>query len=122
MKQYKKTYHLPGIMAAVVMIVTLLWLTISTPFVYASEQKQDVYHQSDDTGDELPESDDTPLSNNTEEKTESNSNTLSEYLHHIDELSTPATSLQRPNRSHDVDVYVAFHGETLCPPPNPFLS
>jgi flagellar biosynthesis/type III secretory pathway M-ring protein FliF/YscJ len=122
MKHYKKTYGAFSILAAAVMVITLVWLTVSTPFIYAAEQQQEAYSQANNTDDESSESDESPLGNNTEEKTETNSNTLSEYLHHIDELSQPATPLHRHNSSHDVAVYVAFHGETLCPPPNPIFS
>ncbi|MEI9806655.1 MAG: hypothetical protein WDO16_01555 [Bacteroidota bacterium] len=117
MKHNKQTYSFANILAAVLMAVTLLWLTISTPFVYASEQQQEI-SQTNTTDDDLPEAEDSPVGNTTEEKTETSLNTLSEYLHHIDELSQLAVLSHKHNCSHDFAVYVAFHGEMLCPPPN----
>jgi hypothetical protein len=117
MKHSKETYNPGNALAAILMVITLLWLTISTPFIYASEQ-QDVYGQTNNTNGETPESEDSPLGNTTEEKTETGINILSEYLHHTDDLSHLASRPQQQNVTHDVAVYVAFHGETLCPPPN----
>jgi hypothetical protein len=122
MKHRKQTYNQYNIIAAVLMVITLLWLTISTPFIYANDQQQDAYAQANNTNDEQPESDDIPLGNTTEEKAGTSANTLSEYLHYIDELSDLAVSSQQHNCSHDVAVYVAFHGEMLCPPPNLIMS
>jgi hypothetical protein len=122
MKHRKRIYKIESIVAAVFMIVALLWLTISTPFVYAAEQQQKAISLSIPLEEEVPGSEDSnPFSNTTEEKAESGSG-LSEYLHHIHELIHPAASLHKHNCSHDFDVYVAYHGELLCPPPNFILS
>lgn len=104
------------------MIVTLLWLTISLPFIYASQQEQEVYCQTNSMNDDLPESEDLPFNGTTEEKAESGFSSLSEYLHHMHELSHLAGSSYKHNCSHSFSVYVAFHGELLCPPPNSILS
>jgi hypothetical protein len=108
-------------MAALLMITTLLWLTISTPFVNAFQQQQETCanaHIPDDAADDAG----SPFGNNTEEKTESGSLNFSEYLHHIHELIHLSGSLHKHNCSHNFSVYVAFHGELLCPPPNFILS
>jgi hypothetical protein len=118
MRHNKQPYQTGNILAAILMVITLLWLTVSIPFVYEAGQQQEAYSQTSNTDDELPDTEDSPLGNTTEEKTESGSTTLSEYLHHIDELSDPAGTSYKHNCSHDVAVYVAFHGEMLCPPPN----
>lgn len=104
------------------MVLTLLWLTISTPFVYAAAQQQHQVCASIGTDEESPSDDTNPFGNTTEEKVESGSNNISEYLHHMHELVHPAGQLNKQKRSHDVDVYVAFHGELLTPPPNFILS
>lgn len=76
------------------------------------------------TDEEAPSSDDNgnPFANTTEEKAESGSGTLSEYLHNIHELVHPVGLIHKHNGTHDADVYVAYHGELLCPPPNFILS
>lgn len=105
------------------MLVTLLWLTVSTPFVYASqlqaeEERTLLSHSAQDDADD--EQTCTPLgSNTTEEKTCNGINTLSEeYLHADGELFHLAELSLNHTRYHTADEYVAFHGELLCPPPN----
>jgi hypothetical protein len=123
MKHNKGKYKAESIVAAIFMIASLLWLTISTPFVYAAQQQQKAYSQPMPADEEIPGAEENnPFSNTTEEKAESGSGSLSEYLHHIHELIHPAGSLHKHNCSHDFSVYVAFHGELLCPPPNFILS
>jgi hypothetical protein len=104
------------------MIAALLWLTISLPFVFEAQQQLQKQHLIDNTfpGTAQEESGDdcNPFGNNTEEKTESSSNSLSEYLHHIDELHHLTALAHKHNCSHSFSVYVAFHGELLTPPPN----
>ncbi len=108
---------------AIFMVLALLWLTVSIPFVNAAQQQQKVYSLVTPFDEEIPGSEESnPPGNTTEEKAEAGSNSLSEYLHHIHELIHPAGTLHRHNCSHDFDVYVAFHGEMLCPPPNFILS
>ena len=107
---------------AVFMIVSLLWLTVSLPFANAEQQQFKAYSQAT-TDEESPGSDENnPFGNNTEEKAESGSTSISEYLHHIHEFDHPAGELHKHDCSHSYDVYVAFHGELLCPPPNFILS
>jgi hypothetical protein len=43
-----------------------------------------------------------------------------EWLHHTDDHIIFSYKLSHDNR-HSYDVYVAYHGEVQCPPPN-FLS
>ena len=105
------------------MILTLVWLTISTPFVNASQQQMQQSSASVPADNQTTGSDDNnPFSNTTEEKAESGSGTLSEYLHNIHELVHPTGLAHKHNASHEANVYLAFHGEMLCPPPNFILS
>lgn len=123
MKPGKQIYSLSNVLAAVLMILTLLWLTVSVPYVAASEQQQDEYARAGHTSDDMPDAgDSSPFGNTTEEKTETGFNSFSEYLHHIDELSHLSGLSQGYNCTHSFDVYVAFHGELLCPPPDSLLS
>jgi type VI protein secretion system component VasK len=123
MKRNKRTYGTKTIVAAVFMIVSLLWLTVSIPFVNAAQQQLKAYSLSTTTDEESSNSDENnPFSNANEEKAESGSTSLSEYLHHIHQLDHPAGQMHKHECSHRFDVYVAFHGELLCPPPNFILS
>ena len=123
MNKGQNTYKLKNIVSAVFMILTLVWLTVSTPFVNASQQQEQISSLTLPADEEVPGSEDNnPFSNTTEEKTESGSSNLSEYLHNIHELTHPAGLLHQHDCTHHASVYVAFHGELLCPPPNFILS
>ena len=123
MKRNKDIYAPEIKVTAIFMVLALLWLTVSLPFVNAAQQAQKTCSSVIPFEEELPGSEDSnPFGNTTEEKAESGSNGLSEYLHHNNELIHPAGYSHRHNSSHDFDVYVAFHGEMLCPPPNFILS
>ncbi len=117
MKNKKKKYSLKTIVAAVVFVLSLLWLTVSIPFVYAAKQQLEA-SATIPSDDELPGSDNNGVFGNSSEEKAESGNSLSEYLHHIHDLSHPVTSLHTHNCSHEFSVYVAFHGELLCPPPN----
>ncbi len=104
------------------MILALVWLTISTPFVFASQQElvkqgKIANTQSADTSNE--EETAKPPVNNTEEKVPNSGNSLSEeYLHdhHIAHYFIPQVLLH--HKCENADTYIAFHGELLVPPPN----
>ena len=125
MNHRKAIFKLENKVAATFMVIALLWLTVSIPFVNAAQQQQKAYASNILADEETPCDDSNttnPFGNTTEEKAESGSGTLSEYLHNIHELVHPAGLSHQHNASHDADVYVAFHGEMLCPPPNFILS
>jgi len=125
MKKEHTIYQFKQQLISVLMLVTLLWLTVSTPFVYASQlqlAKQQASlspsSQHDDSNDD--EKTCTPLGSNTaEEKPHGSINSLSEeYLHLDSELFRLAELSLNHTRYHTASEYVAFHGELLCPPPN----
>jgi len=100
------------------MMLALLWLTMSTPFVYAAQQ-QLTTEKIAATGNaaNTNDSENNPFANTTEEKTPSGSNTLSEYLHDIHSAEHPIAA-QLMHRHHtDAATYIAFHGELTGPPP-----
>ena len=115
MKGRKKTYTIFQLASAVVMILALLWLTVSTPFVYAADKlaKQEVQKQ---TG-QCQEEDTNPFSNTTEEKNESGVNNLSEYLHDVHLLERISVTLTKYYKCHLSDTYYAFHPDLHLPPP-----
>jgi hypothetical protein len=122
MKKNRKTYHLYQLVSTAFMIIALFWLTISTPFVYAHQQKMADREKMANTGTTKANTDQdaaNPFGNNTEEKSSNSSNTLSEeYLHdhHINEHFITVVS-QFPT-CEDAGTYIAYHGELLVPPPN----
>lgn len=95
------------------MIATLLWLTVSTPFVFKAqqEQKKEIQNQS-------KQNDNTnPFANTTEEKNESSVNTLSEYLHEPPALENNFIVLTTLYKLYSSKIYLAHHPELLSPPP-----
>lgn len=114
MKKGKRLYSPWHKLSSVFMLLALLWLTVSIPFVYADQQaqkelKQKTAQQADDNTN--------PLSNTNEEKSESGVNTLSEYLHEVevtDPIGSPIVTFYKCHPSH---LYFAFHPELISPPP-----
>lgn len=117
MKRKKKTYNFIQLLSAVGMILALLWLTVSTPFVYASQQQA---KQEQGCSSPLCNSDEesNPFGNSNEEKTPNSTSFSEEYLHDSDH-STEFFEGALPNHlSQNAGTYIAFHGELLVPPPN----
>lgn len=98
--------------SSILMMLALLWLALSTPFIYSAEQEskkiqQFANWQADDTN---------PFSNTTEEKSET-SNSVSEYLHDSEALSHQFVTLDKYFKCHPSDLYFEFHPELISPPP-----
>jgi hypothetical protein len=92
----------------ILMILALLWLTISLPIV--NDAREQLAKQTlitvplDDSP--LESCEDNPLSNSVEEKSTSSSSILEEYLHHPHEGFTP----DNPYLSHiDPNSYYHFY-------------
>jgi len=99
------------------MILLLLWLTVSIPFVYEAQQKlaksthnnlSGTGTQKDDTGN--------PFANTTEEKTPVS--ITEEYLHHEEVATNTQTEATPEYNTHRIATYIAFHGELISPPPD----
>jgi len=103
--------------AAGFMILALLWLTVSAPFVYAGQQKQAKYAKSVNAENANEEESSNPFSG-TEEKVPSNSSLSEEYLHDHHEAEMIFIISMQYHKSYDAGTYYAFHGELLVPPPN----
>jgi hypothetical protein len=91
------------------MILMLLWLTVSAPFVNASRQEKAKQEKKMNTA--------SPLAGAEEEKVPSSPTTVNEYLHENEELQHPAPDITATYKSHQSDLYIAFHGELVSPPP-----
>ena len=124
MKSKKKKYSLFQLISAVLMILALLWLTVSAPFVQASQQAlaEHVATSSSDIAIPISDSDDensNPFGNNTEEKAPTSSSSFSEeYLHDSHKSDYLFSIISRYHKCENAATYVAFHGELLVPPPN----
>ena len=123
MQKNQKPYNTIQLASAIFMILALIWLTVSPPFVFAHQQE--LSKQSKMINDSSPldsneeESSTNPFGNTTEEKNPtSNSSFAEEYIHdhHIDEYFFSTTS--QYHKCENAGTYIAFHGELLVPPPN----
>lgn len=113
MKRSQYVYPARHMISSLLMVVTLLWLTVSTPFVFKAqqEQKKEIEKQSKltDTSN--------PFSNTTEEKNESGANTLSEYLHVLVSVENDFITIKRLYIQYPSKIYFEHHPELISPPP-----
>lgn len=120
MKKGKKIYTASQVVSSVCMIMALLWLTVSTPFVNAFQQElaKELNKPLKSAPMSAPEEETTnPFGNSTEEKAPST--TFSEeYLHTNHTIDHFFSVVLRYHKCEDADTYIAFHGELLVPPPN----
>ncbi len=117
----RKTYTIFQLSSAILMLVALLWLTVSAPFVYAAQQELTKVAKMMNADDSPCDEEDgsNSVNNNTEEKKPSGNNSLSEeYLHshHYDEAFF--TIVSPDHNCENADVYVAYHGDLEVPPPD----
>lgn len=109
-------YNIFHLISSVFMILALLWLTVSIPFVYKAQKQQTAVTQNNSNSNEQQRDDNgNPIANTTDEKvpiipTE-------EYLHHENEPANNRINILRHYKDHTVPVYAAFHGELISPPP-----
>ena len=99
------------------MILLLLWLTVSIPFVYEAQQQLAKNTYSNISGGESQKNDTgNPFANTTEEKTPPS--ITEEYLHHEEVMTNTQIETISEYNSHQIAVYLAFHGELISPPPD----
>lgn len=105
---------------SIILIMTLVWLTVSLPYISDAQQHSTQVAQSSGKSSLPVDENNTPVSGNPEEKAASGGiNTLSEeYLHHPEELLSLEPTLIDHSSFHQICFYETFHGELLCPPPN----
>lgn len=105
-------------------MLVLLWLTVSTPFIIATQQelvKQQKAMSVDiplsDSGEDGADSSDN--NNNIEEKVPVSGNSLSEEFLHDHHSTQDFGAKIAPNYNFENSgTYIAFHGELHAPPPN----
>lgn len=102
------------------MILALLWLTISAPFIFGAQQKlaklDNTAYSSSIPGTE--EESTNPFGNNTEEKAPSGTSFSEEYLHAHHAHHHFVTEILQHFGKGDADTYTAYHGELDAPPPD----
>ena len=121
MKVKKRAYNIFQLLSAIFMILALLWLTISAPFVVAGQQQMAKYEHAGDFGSPYSNSEEdaaNPFGNNTEEKSPSSSSVSEEYLHDHHKSEYLISVILRHHKHVNADTYIAYHGELLVPPPN----
>jgi len=120
MTKNRKTYTIFQKASTICMMLALLWLTISLPFVYAGQQEIAKQQHTENTGSPFTGNEEesaNPFGNSTEEKAPGNNSFLEVYLHdHHKEDGLLATAMQYRS-CEDARNYIAFHGELLVPPP-----
>jgi hypothetical protein len=102
------------------MMLALVWLTVSTPFVYAAQEQVNSVGTIQDISTDIDD-ESNPFANTTEEKTESGGNTLSEYLHDMHQHLQYIAVVEKYSKCHPSDLYYAFHPELISPPPEASL-
>jgi hypothetical protein len=121
MGKAKPTYYLlKHQISSVLMIIALVWLTISAPFVYAAKSPDIASHQQQNNPAQDEECSN-PFAG-SEEKTEGGVNTLSEYLHEAHSLEHGYLIIVRYEKCHADDLYFAYHPELVSPPPDAVLA
>ena len=118
MKKSRSPYNFRHLTSSIFMILALLWLTVSIPFVYEAQKKllQSSCNSAATTNQD--EETNNPLNNTTEEKAPSSVNLSEEYLHHTDNNEHTWFTITKHHRDYSTSLYIAFHGELFCPPPN----
>ncbi|HWN88142.1 MAG TPA: hypothetical protein VNM35_03735 [Chitinophagaceae bacterium] len=119
-----KIYNRFHIVSAILMMIALVWLTISVPFILENQKRLAQVSkislvQSPLAGSE--EESGNPIGNNngTEEKAPKTLNTFSEEYLHDHHKSDHLFSLALQYHKHEnAGIYIAYHGEPLVPPPN----
>jgi len=110
----KSTYRFSDFVSATFMVLTLLWLTVSTPFI-VEVQKELHATQSTAPVEKSQEDNTNPFSGLNEER--SSEISISEYLHHSAAIvGTHSYDLEHGD-SEGTRIYIAFYGELLSPPP-----
>ena len=117
----RKTYNLFQLGSAVLMMLALMWLTISAPFVFEFQKELAKHSKTSSCAFPLTEEEETgnPFGNSTEEKAPKNINSFSEeYLHDHHRSDYIFSIGLQYHKNENAGVYIAFHGELHVPPPN----
>jgi hypothetical protein len=100
------------------LILTLAWLTVSTPFVCSFQEQMAKQHKLIDTKTPVNSTEENPLTNTPEEKAPTTNTASEEYIHEAHIAHPLISEISLLHFIEDSDIYNAFHGELLVPPPN----
>lgn len=121
MKRSRKIYSVSQLFSAVIMILALMWLTVSTPFVLASQQEITKKHKMEKTSTPITASEEETTKvpgTNTEEKTPGGNYISEEFLHDNHKADFFFSLSMQYHKLDNAGTYIAYHGELLVPPPN----
>jgi hypothetical protein len=122
MRKNRKIFSLAQLVSAVVMILALMWLTVSTPFVYNAQQEVAKKHKMEKASNPLTageeETTKTPGGNTEEKNPGSGSSVSEEYIHDNHRTEHFFYISMQYKKGDNAGTYIAFHGELLVPPPN----
>ncbi len=121
MAKNRKKYSVFQLLSAILMILALLWLTISIPFVYAGQQELSKHEKLTNAATPLSATEEenaNPFGNNTEEKAPNSTSFSEEYLHDNHKSDCLFSARLPYHKGENADAYTAFHGEVQVPPPN----
>ncbi|MEP7110520.1 MAG: hypothetical protein ABI760_21180 [Ferruginibacter sp.] len=124
MKKSRKAYSIFQKASSIFLMLVLLWLTVSTPFIIATQQ--DLARQQKAmsvdlsiSNSDVDSTDSSDNNNNIEEKVPVSGNSFSEeFLHDHDNTQDFGAKTARNYRFENSGTYIAFHGELHAPPPN----
>ena len=122
MRKHNKSYSLFQKTTSIFLMLTLFWLTVSTPFVIAAQQEIAKHEKAKaavttSTGCDDENTEDSSNSN-VEEKVPGATNLTEEFLHEHHTAHYFFTVISLYHKLENADTYTAFHGELLVPPPN----
>lgn len=120
MNSKQNIYSKTQAISAIFMILALLWLTVSTPFVFTSQQILSGQVSTDFDAPANSQEEDTanPFGSTTEEKTPGSISFSEEYLHDQHLTDHYFLSISHFHKCDNAGTYVAYHGELHVPPPN----
>ncbi len=121
MKKNRPSYDFFRKVSAISMIAALVWLTVSTPYIFRYQQdvkKAEI--AKNNTPPSTDNEDNNPFANTTEEKTSSVNTMTEEYLHHHEDHKLFSHTIVNLFGNSSEALYIAFHGELISPPPDIF--
>ena len=121
MKTNRNIYTASQSVSALLMMLALLWLTVSLPFAYASQQELAGKNSIEKNHTAFPTSEEescNPFSGSEEKAPTNGSQVSEEYLHDHHKSEYLFTLVSTFHKLENAGTYIAFHGELLVPPPN----
>jgi hypothetical protein len=117
MRQTASTFNPLQKIGSLLLILALVWLSVSTPYVYRFQQKTKTEKQAITAENETDCEEGGLLNNTNEEKAESGPNTLQEFLHEPHHLEHPSIEQVNEYGHFEQKASVAYHPELISPPP-----